>query len=370
MEKMEDGVQGTAVSLPCQSASSLRRLIAALPDILYVLDGEGRFAFLNDSVAMLGYSPRELRGRHFTEIIHPDDRDLVSRDTVIAKIRQAGSFPDTAPKLFDERRSGARMTRDLQVRILKGGGGEIFGSVNAYGEALADPGLLDLFECSGPVTIGVIRDVTPSVLYQRGLEENLAAKATLLKELHHRVRNNLQVVASLVHLERGEGEELDELTAQIRAIAMVHEALSETEDLVDADVGEYFRSLMALLVETYGAVGSPVSLEVSVEEGLRLEGEALSSLALVCVGFVHHAYAEAFPGERRGRIDVGFTPIPAGWELSLKEDGLDCSEVYRKSPDCEIAEALAGQLGGTLDIEGGGGMGLRLRFPIKRERRS
>ncbi|HWP69250.1 MAG TPA: PAS domain S-box protein, partial [Rectinemataceae bacterium] len=184
-----------------RGGESFQNLLKALPDFVYVLDKEGNFTYLNEAARSFGYDPESLIGKHFTEILHKDDRPNVSREAVLARIRSEDSFPETPPKLFDERRSGSRMTRELEVRIIHGKTGEIiFGSVNAYGESVADTALYPLSRDTGFITMGAIRDVTALRLYQKSLEKNLAEKELLLREIHHRLRNNLQVIASLAHL--------------------------------------------------------------------------------------------------------------------------------------------------------------------------
>jgi two-component sensor histidine kinase len=244
----------------------------------------------------------------------------------------------------------------------------VYGSVNAYGVPILDTSLAELFECAGPVTIGVIHDITTSVLYQRSLEDNLASKALLLRELHHRVRDNLQVIASLAHLKQQGLDEaakasLDGLSAQIRSIAMVHEALYSTESLTDVGVVEYFEKLSFLLTETYGKVGSAVLLEVKGDRAARLDADSLSYLALIASGFVAVAYRAGFPASKGGKIVICFLAGPGGSELVLSEDGVDCSGQYRAEPDFEIAEALSAQLGGDLRLDGGVETVLKVRIP-------
>ena len=75
---------------------SLGNLMKALPDIVYALDAQGRFVYLNEAVSGLGYEPKDLLGRHFSTLIHADDRLAVSREAVLAKIRALEAFPETA----------------------------------------------------------------------------------------------------------------------------------------------------------------------------------------------------------------------------------------------------------------------------------
>ncbi len=96
-------------------------LVQMIPDIVYRLDQEGRFTFINDAIRQLGLQPEELIGKHFSEIILPADVALVSRKQVLPRYRGKETGPDGAPKLFDERRTGARVTKNLEIRlVLKG----------------------------------------------------------------------------------------------------------------------------------------------------------------------------------------------------------------------------------------------------------
>ena len=93
-------------------------LIQTIPDIIYELDANGRFTFLSDAVRHLGYEPQELVGDHFSRIVHPDDIVAVSRAAILPKYKGKTTGDAGAPKLFDERRSGDRGTRNLQVRLV------------------------------------------------------------------------------------------------------------------------------------------------------------------------------------------------------------------------------------------------------------
>ncbi len=93
-------------------------LVRAIPDIIYELDTQGRFMFLSDAIRTLGYEPDELIGEHFSRIVHPEDLEAVSRATVLLKYKGRTTGDAAAPKLFDERRTGRRATRNLCVRLV------------------------------------------------------------------------------------------------------------------------------------------------------------------------------------------------------------------------------------------------------------
>jgi len=356
-----------------RSGESFQNLLKALPDFVYVLDNDGKFTYLNEAARDFGYEPESLIGKHFTAIIHEDDRPNVSREAVLAKIRSKDSFPETPPKLFDERRSGNRMTRELEVRIIHGKTGEIvFGSVNAYGESVIDTALYSLSGETGFITMGAIRDITAVRLYQKSLEKNLAEKELLLKEIHHRVRNNLQVIASLAHLREMEIPEesarkpFSELIAQIKSMAIVHEALYQTEGLSGVATRDYFERFARLMVQTYGHIGSPVTLKVEADD-FFLEADKLSYIGMIASEFVSNAYRYAFPDNRSGTIVLAFTRFSDRCELKIGDDGIGLPPEADENvgPGMEIAAALAKQIGARIEKSRKPEPALRLILPLK-----
>ncbi len=348
---------------PDKPSAALEALLGALPDIVYILDEDGRFLSLNASARDMGYEPEVLKGRHFSEILHPEDRERVSRAAVVAKLRESGDpFPEVAPKLFDERRSGSRMTRNLEVRVIHGSSGEtLHCSVNAYGDAAADPALHALLEYRGRITIGVIRDVTTAYLYRKSLEENLAAKERALREIHRRVKDNLQTVASLIHVaemdipSQGAKEELRRIQGKVRSLAIVHEALFQSERLDGVDCAQYFSRLIQLLRESYGQVGSPVELRALVGEGIRLGAELLSSLAMMASELVIGAYLHAFPRGAEGWIELRVRNISGGIALEVADNGQRPTQERLGSQGLSIVAEMARNLGSALTREWDGG---------------
>ncbi len=99
-------------------AEQYRTLVQTIPDIIYELDPDGRFTFLSDAIRRLGYEPQELLGEHFSRVVHTEDIVAVSCASVLPKYKGKVTGDAGAPKLFDERRSGDRGTRNLEVRLV------------------------------------------------------------------------------------------------------------------------------------------------------------------------------------------------------------------------------------------------------------
>jgi PAS domain S-box-containing protein len=95
------------------------RIFGISSAIIYILDANGRFIFVNRGVEeILNFSPEELIGKHFSFILPPEEYERVSREAVLPRIAGRAVGPDDAPKLFDERRRGARRTRNMEVRLM------------------------------------------------------------------------------------------------------------------------------------------------------------------------------------------------------------------------------------------------------------
>ena len=131
----------------------------SLREIVYRLDESGNFVYVNDAVSQIGHDPENLVGRHFSDVLDPDQVAKVSRDAVLPGYEGKTTGDEAAPKLFDERRRGNRKTSELEV-ILCGGGrlaeSHFIGLVTASGDIVT--------EIDGTTTVigtvGVIRDVS------------------------------------------------------------------------------------------------------------------------------------------------------------------------------------------------------------------
>lgn len=241
-EQLNDYNTQLGISLERLMASEehFRSLVQTVPDIVYKINSEGNFTFLNDAVARLGYRPVELLGKHFSEIIYLPDVANVSRKQVLDDIK--GQKIAAQPKLFDEQRSGERMTAGLEVRLkLKSGAcGEVV-EIESIGEQL----LFVEINCSGLYgehldprsshkernyvgTVGVIRDITERKRIERQLQEakNKAEEATNMKDkfvslVAHDIRSPLCSVAGLIELILKQGVSIKERHKQLLSQAMI-----------------------------------------------------------------------------------------------------------------------------------------------------
>jgi PAS domain S-box-containing protein len=141
-------------------------LVHSLPDIVYELDSDGRFSFINNSVRLLGYDPEDLIGRHFSVLLSEEDASAVDRDEVLDSFRGVKTGAALSPKLFNERRGVDRKTENLEVRLKRKPGrgpgeGDMIVTVISYGEVTAAGEYAQRAAGPGFVgSVGVIRDIT------------------------------------------------------------------------------------------------------------------------------------------------------------------------------------------------------------------
>jgi PAS domain S-box-containing protein len=364
-------------------------LLQAIPDIVYILDGHGHFVYLNDAVRAIGYEPASLMGKHFSEIIHPDDFPKVCREEVLKPIFGMKTGDAAAPKLFDERRSGKRMTRNLEVRLKHGDLIDDYhvGSVTSYGEVSCSGYALPEFEGLDLGTVGIIRDVTIRKEHEQALESALASREVLLKEIHHRVKNNLQVVSSLLNIqETAIVDESDrkvfvDCQTQIQTMSMVHEVLYRSSSFEGVEMQSYFERLVDYLSSVYEALNRGIGWKVEAM-GVSLNLDDAIPVALIVNELVSNCMKHAFPGGKQGRIIVSMREIPApgekspsepSWLLVVEDDGIgfDRSRAAELNKTAgigtELVQALSGQLRGVLERgPGSGGSGAMVSVCFKK----
>ena len=204
------------------------------------------------------------------------------------------------------------------------------------------------------------------------LAASLSEKEVLLKEVHHRVKNNLQVIASLLRLQANTfgddklAEALRESQNRVESMALVHEQLYETKDLRDVDLARQVDVLTTNLFRCYGDPAR-VSWKARVDP-IPLGVDRAIPVSLILNELVTNAFKHAFPGTRSGSLLIeGGLDGSGQIFLSVRDDGPGIPEHVSlerpKSLGLEIVKILTRQIKGTLTIERENGTTFRITFP-------
>jgi two-component sensor histidine kinase len=233
-----------------------------------------------------------------------------------------------------------------------------------------------IFDATGkPVRIvGVAEDVTENRMAQEGLSNSLREKNLLLKELHHRVKNNLQVISSLLGLQMkkmGDAQieqALKDSRDRIRSMALVHEALHQTKDFARIDGLRYVRDMVANLRNSYEQISSGIRTEV-LGESVQLMIEEAVPFGLLLNELVTNVYKHAFPGGRAGELRIELNREGNLVSLRVADNGVGLPpKLDLESPSTlglQLVNMLVVQLEGELEVEREEGIAFSISFRLK-----
>jgi len=218
--------------------------------------------------------------------------------------------------------------------------------------------------------IGVMVDITTIKVQQQQIEESLKEKETLLKEIHHRVKNNLQIISSLLSLqgEVWEDERIHQLVqdaqVRIRSMALVHEKLYQTRSFAIVDFRTYIADLIEAIRGIY-EVRFGVEIVINAEER-QLPLEICIPLGLWLSEALTNAFKYAFQDHNHPRLEVFFGLRGERLVLSVKDNGpgLPSGQEKGSSLGMKLLHILAGQLGGKTEFVNDGGLLVSVEFPL------
>ncbi len=194
----------------------------------------------------------------------------------------------------------------------------------------------------------------------------------MLKEINHRVKNNLQIIISLLSLQ---SQEIQDEQARhsfhvsqdrIRSIALVHDKLYRSDDLARIDMGEYINSLADVLRNSYGLTSKDVNLKIQVGNILLGVDRAIPC-GVIVNELVANSLKHAFPTNRPGEISVRFKEVGGRYSMTFCDNGIgfpDDIDISRPSSlGFTIVTALTGQLHGAIALLRDNGAGVKITFP-------
>jgi PAS domain S-box-containing protein len=200
-------------------------------------------------------------------------------------------------------------------------------------------------------------------LTQEALQASLREKEILFREIHHRVKNNMQIISSLFNLQAGHVKDKDarrmlkEGQLRIRSMALVHEKLYQSRDLSKIDFADYLRSLSDHLFQFFRIDAGRIRLETDLEH-IHVDINSAVPCGLLVTELITNALKHAFPGDRKGVIGISFHRKEDGGgaiELRVADDGVGfpgaVDFLSTETLGLQIVSLLVGQLEGTIKLD-------------------
>jgi two-component system response regulator len=305
-------------------------------DLVAVCKGEGELVYVSPAgLNLLGREPEELLTRSWTELVIPEDRDAL-----LSLLAGAGQNPAQNAILRCCRKDGSLAWMEASIALLKG----------------ASP--------AQPIIVLTLHDVTEQREHVHQMESSLKEKEVLLGEIHHRVKNNLQVVQSLLRmsvrpLPQGKARAAAESTIQrVHAMALVHERLYHTKDVASLSLSDYLRDLFNGVEASNSVPHGQIQLRLDTEE-IPLTLDYAIPFGLLANELISNCFKHGFPNGYRGTVDFSIHRVEGVVHMVVSDDGAGLPEHFDAaggpSMGLKLAESLAHQLGGTLCFTNGNG---------------
>lgn len=284
----------------------------------------GRFLMVNERLSdMLGYAPEELYRKTFYELAVQDEVEdsLHDWDKLLS-----GEISNFSREQRYIRKDGDVMITNVTVSLVR----DTDDSPNYF--------------------VAVFEDITERKKYEKELQRSLTEKEVLLKEVHHRVKNNMQVISSILNLQSSYIDDetalamLRESQDRIKSMSFVHESLYQSDTLSEVNFTEYIQNIVRNLYHSYAPAGSDIELDFELQEVL-LNLDTSIPCGLIVNELISNAFKYAFPEGKSGVVQVKLFKMEDGrLKLIIKDNGIGLPENF----DIDAAESLGLQLVTTL----------------------
>ena len=357
--KLAEAQREEAFSALQESQEKYRLISENMSDVIWLMDMSLKYIFATPSLEQsLGYTMEELNAKPLDHIFTPESSAL---------LRQAMA-EELVPERLDSR--DTVISRTLALESIRKDGSRFWGEIRY--ELIRDA------DGRPKAILGVARNINE----RKGAEEKIAAslreKEVLLREVHHRVKNNMQIISSLLtiqntYLTKGADVRvaLQEMQNRIKSMSIVHEKLYRSENLAQIDFRDYIVSLSASVFQSIGIDTGRIEFKID-KETIILNIDVAISCGLLINELVTNALKHAFPDGREGVIAVSMGESSGGsYRISVKDNGIGLPEGFdintRGTMGMRLIGVLTRQIGGTIEVHHEKETEFIIQFPIAKE---
>jgi PAS domain S-box-containing protein len=326
-----------------------RALFEHAGDAVFIMNLEGVHITANRKAAeMLGYSVEELVGKSFKEIVAPSE--FQKAKSKLQDLLEGQSFP-LYERIF-RKKDGTEFPVEINVALVR------------------DPEGKPLYIQS------IVRDISERKKAEEKIKASLREKEILLREIHHRVKNNMQIISSLHKLQstnikdKQAVEILQSTQNRIKSMALIHEKLYQSQDFSRVDLGEYVKSLTSQLFSSYGVNSHRIKLSTDIKD-IFLDLNTAIPCGLIINELVSNSLKHAFPNDRAGEIQVAMRPLNGKEiELVVGDNGVGLPQEldFRKTKSLGlhlVTILTEDQLQGTIQLNKNRGTVFEIRIKTK-----
>jgi PAS domain S-box-containing protein len=346
-------------------------------DSVLIADANKNLMYSNNAIEMiLGVSPAQAVGRSIMSLLFSD-----AADASMARVglRQNGRWHGEV----QSRRGNEQVTTEITIAAVHDDNDNETAFVSIARdvtdrkkvEAELEGHRVNLQALVDERTTALKYEISENKAVQRELANSLKEKELLLKEVHHRVKNNMQVISSLLNIQAETvadsafTELLGESQQRIKSMSLIHENLYQSDNLLEIDFEDYINMLANSLHRFYSVPGVIVSLDIQVDN-VALDIETAVPCGLIINELISNSLKHAFKGrEGKGQIYVHFRSVGCQYVLTIGDNGgglpKDFSLDSTSSMGMEIVTILTQQIDGKLNFENNEGAHFEIAFPRK-----
>ncbi len=339
-----DGPRGPLIYTLRGAEHPYRVLVETMNEGALTLLTDGTILYCNSKFAeMVSLAQDQLTGRSLLDLVAPADRMLC------AELLTAGAAGSSKGPITLQAVDGTQRPAQISLRALR-----------------------DETEAN---MCAVVTDLSGPQAVAAQLRAALAEKELLLREVHHRVKNNLQIVSSLLRLQ-AENISDERVSAavhdsqnRIRALALVHEQLYRSESLAHIDIGEYLQSIATSVWRSLSLRGSPIRLVSDVCHGVGINIDQAIALGLIVTELVSNSVKHAFPDGKGGTISLRVHRDNTMLRIEVADDGIGMPAPVNAgggSLGMQLVHGLCRQIGATLSFGPRPGTTVVIQAPASR----